>query len=489
MGPDSTTAELVAAWKAGQEPAAAILVNRYFTRLVALIRSRWLPSLSPRLDPEDVVQSAYRSFFVRIRDGRLQETVNGDLWPLLARITVRKLIRQNRRQMSAGRNPAKEAYTVEQDPLRDLATHDPTPELSMQVLEEINAVLSQLSPTARQIAELALSGLDAVAIAKQIGCHDRTVRRILRQMRETVAYQAQAECLRVDLLDINAVLSLHDRQTSLRDQKLQPPTASLELYLLQSMVGQGAFSKVFRATEIASGQPLAIKFLRKPLWQDPHAAHGLQREFAVLSQLKHPYIITTLGWGKTRFGALYLALEWLDGDTLSTLSEQKRIQRSELFLTLQQVAEALDHAHAQGILHGDLKPSNVMRTSDQRTILMDFGMSRWFQWVDDVLPRGGTAGYLSPEQASPAFGDLTERTDVYGWGALAYALLTGRAPMQGNNLVESLAKVVSSNSPTKISGTDCAIPVAWEETILACLQKEPSLRPHSMRNILQRLHQ
>ena len=183
-----------------------------------------------------------------------------------------------------------------------------------------------------------------------------------------------------------------------------------------------------------------------------------------------------LGWGVAQSGALFLISEWIDGQTLAAWFDEAAPSVDEVISVLLTVGEALTAAHKHGVLHGDLKPQNVMRERNGRIVLTDFGMARWFQRVDDQPPRGGSAGFLSPEQVSAAFGDITEQTDVYAWGALAYAP-DGPASDAGPRPPEIIASVLSSAAPPKISAVNSQVPADIESLILKCLSKSPAERP------------
>jgi serine/threonine protein kinase len=225
----------------------------------------------------------------------------------------------------------------------------------------------------------------------------------------------------------------------------------------------------------STGETVAVKFLRKECWNDPRATAALIREFEVLRELNHPRILSIRGWGSTRRGALFLVTDFIHGMNLSQWRRLNHPDVKKIILAVAQVAVAVSAAHSKGILHGDLKPANVMLREDGTIVLCDFGLARHATDPDDV-PRGGTAGFLAPEQISDAFGPVTERSDVYGLGGLFYALLTGHPPMVGRDLPETLSRILSRATADPPSAHSSICFAELDCLVLRCLAKEPSER-------------
>jgi DNA-directed RNA polymerase specialized sigma24 family protein len=191
---DEPSVELVARWRRGDQEAAAALFGRYVDRLVALTRARMSEKLARRLDPEDVVQSAYRSFFVAARDGRSVPGPGGHMWPLLVAITLRKLYDQfdrhtaDKRALNREQNLPADNSTFGLSP--ELLARDPSPVEAMALAEELADIMSGLEPLHRRILELWLQGKDREEIAAATQRSLRTVRRVL----ETVQYLLEQRC-------------------------------------------------------------------------------------------------------------------------------------------------------------------------------------------------------------------------------------------------------------------------------------------------------
>lgn len=186
--------DLIAQFKAGSESAAGELFDRYCEKLMKLARRRIGQRMSSRVDPEDVIQSAFRTFFVHVRNDEFTFEGENDLFKLLVRLTVNKALRQIAYHRAAKRSPHKEAAqaTDSYDALGDLAAHDPPPEVAVAVLEELERFLGQLPEFDRRVLELKLQGNTTTEIAEQLGSYDRKIRRVLERI-ESVAQGTAAE--------------------------------------------------------------------------------------------------------------------------------------------------------------------------------------------------------------------------------------------------------------------------------------------------------
>lgn len=178
--------ELVRRVRAGDEAAADALFHRYLSRLIDLARSRLSRKMARRLDAEDVVQSAYRSFFLNIRHGRYQLTYSGDLWRLLAAITIHKVRRQVRRHTAE-----KRSVDLEESGVLELILETqgdgaagPTPEEAATLVDELQQVLAGLAPLYRRIFEYRLQDRSIEEVARRAGCSERTVHRALAIVRQ-----------------------------------------------------------------------------------------------------------------------------------------------------------------------------------------------------------------------------------------------------------------------------------------------------------------
>jgi RNA polymerase sigma factor (sigma-70 family) len=185
---DSESMRLLGKWRAGDAEAAAELFRRYADRLVALTRSRLSARLSRRIDPEDVVQSVYRSFFAHARAGRYDVQRGGDLWRLLVGITFHKLSTQIKWNTSRKRSVQQEEGFGSEDSLIGLAapqlTQQPSPAEAAALADEVEQIMNALEPAQRRIFELRLQGHNIFEIAAATDTGERTVRRVLSRVKQ-----------------------------------------------------------------------------------------------------------------------------------------------------------------------------------------------------------------------------------------------------------------------------------------------------------------
>ncbi len=394
---DPSSAELLARYRRRDEAAAEELFHRYAGRLTALARSRLSRALAARVDPEDVVQSAYRSFFLLARDGDILLRASGDLWRLLVRITLRKVYRSARRHHADCRTVAREH--PEPDEAEAALDREPTPAEAAALIDEVRGVLAPLGARERRMVEMRLQGHEVEAIAAELGRSARTVRRTL------AAVGAELE------------RRLNDHPP--------PSEAGLIPYrdvVLRRQVGQGGMGKVYRATWRGKDVPVAVKLLPRPLRGHPTVAARFREEAALLTHLRHPGIVAVHGVGLLPDGGHFLVMDLVEG---SDLARQPHPPVAEALRWVAEAAEAIDYAHRMGVVHCDLKPSNLLLGRDGHIRVSDFGLAR--SLADSAAPRGGTAGFMAPEQLDPR-GTVSPRTDVYGLGAVLRELLPERPP-------------------------------------------------------------
>lgn len=193
---DEQTDILLQRWQHGDDRAAAEIVDRYLHRLVALARTRLDGNLQKRIDPEDVVQSAYGSFFRRAAEGAFDIKESGDLWRLLATITVNKLRKQYRFHTAQKRSILREASQGADTSLREAAnavTNAPTPDEEMVLVEVMEEVLSSLDPVQRQIVEMRMVGWKVAEIACESERTERTVRRVIERFGNRLEQRLDSE--------------------------------------------------------------------------------------------------------------------------------------------------------------------------------------------------------------------------------------------------------------------------------------------------------
>jgi serine/threonine protein kinase len=249
-------------------------------------------------------------------------------------------------------------------------------------------------------------------------------------------------------------------------------------------------ARVFIAEDLDNGETVAIKILIHNSSRLAEFRSRFQRDADIMRSFDHPNVVKTIASGITSEGQPYLVMEYLQGQTLADrIAEKGPIAPQELSLYLQQIASALDAAHARGIIHRDINPGTLLiqaGTSDSPTLkLLGFGLGKDLSQSSDSeieltskQSSLGTAAYLSPEQAKGV--ELDGRADVYALGVTLYEALTGRLPFEGESDFQILL--------AKINGRIPPFPEAWSEhenaqtveaVVLQTLAKDPADRPAS----------
>jgi len=176
--------ELVAEFRAGSESAARELFDKYCERLMKLAKRRIGQRMTSRVDPEDVIQSAFRTFFVRVKTDQFTFEAEDDLFKLLVRLTVNKALRQIAYHRAAKRNPEMEAGQASdaQEMMQQIAADEPPPEVEVALIEEFEKFMGQLPKMDREVLSMKLQGYSTVEIAEKLGSYDRKIRRVLERI-------------------------------------------------------------------------------------------------------------------------------------------------------------------------------------------------------------------------------------------------------------------------------------------------------------------
>ncbi|MCU0484852.1 MAG: serine/threonine protein kinase [Anaerolineales bacterium] len=250
----------------------------------------------------------------------------------------------------------------------------------------------------------------------------------------------------------------------------------LNKYILHEELGHGGFATVYRATHANLDYPVAVKVLHPALLQDEKSRLRFIREAQTASRLEHPHIVRILDLIEAPEEAA-IVMEYLPGGDLHHwASEHQPLPRSELLRILGQVASALDYAHQQGVLHRDVKPGNILLDAAGSARLADFGLVRpaeapHLTRIGSVV---GTATYLAPEQAE-ARPEIDGRADQYALAVVAYELLAGQLPFQGENST-AVSLMHLTKPPPPPSSLNNAVTREVDEVLLRALAKEPSAR-------------
>ncbi|WP_394850808.1 serine/threonine protein kinase [Pendulispora brunnea] len=269
-----------------------------------------------------------------------------------------------------------------------------------------------------------------------------------------------------------------------------------ERFDIEREAGLGGTSIVYRARDRVTGAPVALKVMRTT---HPSALRRLDAEARALEMLQHPAVVRYVAHGVGSEGEPYLAMEWIDGETLAARLQRRALDVHEVVKLGRCIAEALTSAHALGILHRDVKPSNVLlpERAIEQAKLADFGLARsmGIERMCDVGSQRtatgtiiGTPGYMAPEQAH-GIADLDARADLFSLGCLLFRCLTDAEAFEGSRALTALAKLVLLEPP-RVIDLRPDVPAALDDLVAALLAKERDLRPASaeaVREALERI--
>lgn len=471
---DAPSAQLLDDWTRGDQAAANELFRRYVGRLTALARGRISRRLGRRIDAEDVAHSAFRSFFVRARTGRVTVAENGDLWRLLVSIAVNKLHRQVQHNRAGKRSFDREQSlaTIGDEALtaRFTGASPPTVEEAAALAEEFELFLAELSPLERKVIELRMQDHSQSEIAARVGRTERTVRRILTRLQQRLEQRllapdfaevedAQSRAAGSDKVDglpvtpVDCIAPENVGQKAPRNPVL-PEVLPFGDWLSDSdfqlarFLGSGGTGKVYQAWWRSANEWVAVKVLKKRSQADPEAVERFLHEAVAVQALRHPGIVPLRGIGRLKSGGYFLVLDLVAGDDLSTIASARRIAIAEALGWVAGAARAVNHAHQQGVIHCDLKPGNLLLDAAGAVHVTDFGLARVL-WRSLQRPAAaGTLGFMAPEQIDPAWGPIGPHTDVFGLGAVLFALLTGKPPFVGRTSQETIEQLLNAPLPS-----------------------------------------
>lgn len=244
-------------------------------------------------------------------------------------------------------------------------------------------------------------------------------------------------------------------------------------YEILDIIGTGATGRVARAHDPMIGRQVAIKLFAKELARGEARQRFLQ-EARVVGQLSHPSIMTLHDMGiEEATQTPYLVMEFLEGQPLDRILEKGSIPYPRACAIVAEVACALAAAHRKGVIHGDVKPANVLITDDGRVKLMDFGMARLASHDSGSSPLLGTPAYWCPEQILGKPQD--SRSDIFSLGVVLYELVTGKRPFDAESLQAICSRVLSS-TPLPPSHANPSVPTGFDEVVARCLAKDPVAR-------------
>jgi serine/threonine protein kinase len=269
---------------------------------------------------------------------------------------------------------------------------------------------------------------------------------------------------------------------------LAPGSLLAGRFTLESLAGRGGMGSVYRARDTQSGQLVALKLLH-PV-EHAEALQRFSREAELLSELRHPGIVSHVAHGLLGPGQPFLAMEWLEGEDLARRLARKPLSLPETLSLMRRVAEALSTAHLHGIIHRDLKPSNLFLRGGrpEDAVMLDFGLAR--RTLPSQALTGshvvlGTPGYMAPEQASGQ-GEVLPSADIFSLGCVLYECLTAQPPFSAPHFAAVLAKILFA-PPTPLRTLRAELPESLQALVDRMLAKDPHQRVPDASHLLSLL--
>lgn len=254
------------------------------------------------------------------------------------------------------------------------------------------------------------------------------------------------------------------------------PGDQLDHYRIEKLIARSGMASIFRATDMRSGRPVAIKIPHPEMESDPLFYERFRREEEIGKHLNHPGVMKV--FAEDDHSRLYMVMEWVEGRLLrEILSEQKKLPAERAVRIALGICATLEYIHSNGVAHRDLKPENIMVDSEDRIKLIDFGIASsagarriTFTKLSETM---GTPDYISPEQVKGKRGDA--RSDLYALGVMLYEMLTGKVPFQGSSPFLIMNDRLLNN-PVPPREVDPEISPQLQEIIYRALERKPENR-------------
>ncbi len=257
-----------------------------------------------------------------------------------------------------------------------------------------------------------------------------------------------------------------------------PPLAPARFgrYRVDAVLGGGSFGLVCQGFDEQLNRPVAIKVSHSHCLGSPEQIERFKAEARIVAGLDHPRIVPVYDVGETDDGQVYFVAKLIEGGSLARRLAEQRLDGHAAAELTADVAEALDYAHRQGLVHRDVKPSNILLDGSGQPLVADFGLAvhetQQRCHRDDV---SGSPAYMAPEQVRGQSHFLDGRSDIWALGVVLYELLTGRRPFAGESLDE-LFEEIQRREPKPPRMVDASIPAELERIVLRCLEKEVTRR-------------
>ncbi len=261
------------------------------------------------------------------------------------------------------------------------------------------------------------------------------------------------------------------------------PGDQVDHYQIESVVASGGMASIFRANDVRTGRPVALKVPHPQAEADPVFFERFNREAEIGQKLDHPAVVKVLHHDCRK--RLYMATEWADGRLLrQVLGEEGKLPIDRAVRIAMELCVALEYMHSQGVVHRDLKPENIMVDAEDRIKIIDFGIASTagarrltFGKLSQVM---GSPDYISPEQVKGKRGDA--RSDLFAMGVILYEMLTGQVPFNGPNVFAIMHDRVV-NHPIPPREVNPAISPQLQEIVYRALERDPKNRYASAREL------
>jgi tetratricopeptide (TPR) repeat protein len=270
---------------------------------------------------------------------------------------------------------------------------------------------------------------------------------------------------------------------------LLPGVLRVPGYELLGEIGRGGMGIVYRARQLKPNRLVALKMILDGRFASRKELLRFENEGEIIAGLDHPNIVPILEAGQHQ-GLHYFSMPLFTGGSLAVSRSRPAADLRVVVRLVADVASAVHHAHERGILHRDLKPANILLDDEGRPHVTDFGLAKRVRDGRDLTETGailGSPGYMSPEQASGKPVSVTTASDVYGLGAILYALLTGRAPFEGSSVQETITRL-NEQPPEPPSRLNRLVPRSLDQICLMCLEKDPDRRYATAKALAADLH-
>jgi len=257
-------------------------------------------------------------------------------------------------------------------------------------------------------------------------------------------------------------------------------------YKITSYLGQGGMATIYRAKQLTLDRDVALKVIHPALKDDQSFILRFKREASIVAKLNHPNIVPVYDFGEFE-GVSYIVMRFIEGQTLKDVLTDQKLGTKQILDILRPVADALAYAHSRGVLHRDVKPSNVLIDTEGNVYLADFGLARIAQSNESTLSQEmiiGSPQYISPEQGKGEQAD--ERSDIYSLAVVVYEMFTGRVPFAGDTPYTTILGHINDPLPLPRQYNPKMSP-AVEQVIVKALAKDKEKRFRTVREFMRAL--